>query len=327
MLRNSQLGDVHIAPLTMNVSSVFSVLSRLEPPERQGLTLLDKLRLYDGQMVPHFSRKDVREIQRHHTKEGMSGISPRYVMNRIGAIASTPNITCITPLATLGSLWEGLGENVSYTQTDIPSNVALIENSIIEYNDLAVREIQMSYEESFDQKASELLNGYLSNIRLFLDELAIEGRKRTRSDNERERDMREIERVIGITERNKLDFRREISNYVNAWNKRGLSFEYASETRLKSAIETRLLPTRNQLNKGLTRPRFARQRVEWAQKRSAIANRLVSNSDYCEICANDLIRYVNHILKGRPIIKKPRNEDIEWQWGRFPKVGTIDDNS
>ena len=327
MLRNSQLGDVHIAPLTMNVSSVFSVLSRLEPPEKQGMSLLDKLRLYDGQMVNNFSRKDTREIQRHHPKEGMSGISPRYVMNRIGAIASTPNITCITPLAALGSLWEGLGENVSYTQTDIASDVALIENTIIEYSDLAVKAVQMSYEESFDQKASELLSSYLSNINTFLAELAIEGRKRTRSDNERERDMREIERVIGITERNKLDFRREISNYVNAWNKRGLSFEYDSEARLKSAIETRLLATRNQLNKSLTRPRFARQRVEWAQKRSAIANRLIENSDYCEICANDLIRYVNHILKGRSVIKKPRNEDIEWQWDRFPKAETTNDNS
>ena len=207
------------------------------------------------------------------------------------------------------------------------SNVALIENTIIEYSDLAVREVQMSYEESFDQKASELLSSYLSNINIFIDELAIEGRKRTRSDNERERDMREIERVIGITERNKLDFRREISNYVNAWNKRGLSFEYDSEARLKSAIETRLLATRNQLNKSLTRPRFARQRVEWTQKRSAIANRLIENSDYCEICANDLIRYVNHILKGRSVIKKPRNEDIEWQWDRFPKTETTNANS
>ena len=97
MMKASRMGDVHIAPLTLQAASAFSVLARLEPPDRQGLSLLDKLRLYDGQTVPHYTRQDVREMQRHHPTEGMSGISPRYVMNRIGATASEPNIHCITP--------------------------------------------------------------------------------------------------------------------------------------------------------------------------------------------------------------------------------------
>ena len=75
MMKASHMGDVHIAPLTLRTASAFSVLARLEPPHRQGISLLDKLRLYDGHALPHFSRQDVREMQRHHPTEGMSGIS------------------------------------------------------------------------------------------------------------------------------------------------------------------------------------------------------------------------------------------------------------
>jgi len=324
MLRNSRMEEtVHIAPLTMKSASTFAILSRLEEPDRQGLSLLDKLRLYDGQMVPHYSKQDLREMQRHHVREGMSGISPRYVMNRVGAVASEPNIRCITPLGALGSLWEGLDENVSYDQVDVASKVGLVSDTIKEYNEQAVRDVQMAYEEAFEDKAKELLTSYLDNINTFLVDLGDDNYKRTRADSERERDMREIERVIGVTERNKTDFRSEISNYVDAWKSKGHSFQYDSEARIKAAIEARLFTSRNDLNKGLTRPRFARQRVEWAQRLQSVAGRLVESYGYCNVCAIDIIRYVNHVLKSRPVVKTPRNEGIEWMWGRFPTTSNI----
>ena len=322
MMRASHMGDVHIAPLTLQATSAFSVLARLDPPDRQGISLLDKLRLYDGHTVPHYSKRDVREMQRHHLMEGMSGISPRYVMNRIGAAASEPNIRCITPFGALGSLWEGLDENVSY-EADVATKIALITDTVKVYEDMAVRDVQMANEEAFEDKAQDLLAGYMANLNSYIADISTSDYRPTRGDAERESEMRELERVHGISDRNKDAFRREIHERVAAWQSRGNLFEYDSEPRLKESIEKRLLISRNDLSKSLTRPRFSRQRANWAQRWEGVTSRLIDSYGYCSICANDLIRYVDHILKGRPPIKTPRSEVVEWLWERFPTDDSV----
>ncbi len=320
MLKMSHMGDVHIAPLTLRVASAFAVLARMDPPDRQGMSMLDKLNLYDGQVVPNFSRQTVRDMQRHHPMEGMNGISPRYVMNRIDAVASQPNVPCITPLGALGSLWEGIGENVGY-EADVATKIALITDAVQVYDDLAVHEVRIASEEGFEAKAKDLLTSYVTDISSYLEDISKGRYKPTRADAERERDMREIERVLGVTDRNKDQFRREIQERVAAWQSRGWTFEYDSDPRLKEAIEKRLLITPNDLNKNLTRPRFARQRLDWKQRWKSITSRLINSYGYCNICANDIISYADHILNGHPSIKTPRNESVEWFWERFPQGG------
>ena len=171
MMKTSRMGDVHIAPLTLQAASAFSVLARLDPPDRQGMSQLNKLKLYDGHTVPHFSRQDVREMHRHHPMEGMSGISPRYVMNRIGAAASEPKVRCITPFGALGSLWEGLDENVSY-EADVATRIALVTDTVKVYDDLAVRDVQIASEEAFEAKAKDLLASYLANLNSYIADIS-----------------------------------------------------------------------------------------------------------------------------------------------------------
>ena len=87
---------------------------------------------------------------------------------------------------------------------------------------------------------------------------------------------------------------------------------------MQAAIESRLLTPRRKLDKGLTEPRFARQKVEWTQRRAAIATRLTETYGYCGVCAEDAINYVTHILKNRPVLRTPKSEGIEWQWELHP---------
>ena len=326
MMKASHMGDVHIAPLTLRTASAFSVLARLEPPHRQGISLLDKLRLYDGHALPHFSRQDVREMHRHHPTEGMSGISPRYVMNRIGAAASEPNIRCITPFGALSSLWEGLEENVSY-EADVATKIALITDTVKVYDDMAVRDVQIASAEAFESEAKDLLAAYTANLNSYIADISNSDYRPNRGDAEREREMRDIERVHGINDRTKDTFRREIHELMAAWLNRSRLFEYDSEPRLKGAIEQRLLIPRNDLSKSLTRPRFSRQRVSWTQRWQSVTARLVDSYGYCSVCATDLIKYVDHVLKGRSSIKTPRTEGVEWLWERFPAADTAFGNA
>lgn len=315
----SEEAGVCIAPLTLQVASTFAVLSRLDQPASQGMTLLDKMRLYDGRMVASYTRQDAIEMRRHHADEGMSGISPRYVMNRIAAVASTPDVKCVTPLAVLDSLWEGMSENVSLDQEGKAAFIGLVSDTVSEYNELAVTDVQRAFDESFDETAAILLAGYLKSARAYCS-----GKEPDDDDvGFDERDMQEIERPINVRAKDKKDFREEIDRLAFLYEKRGRKFDYATEPRLKAAIESRLFPSTRELQRALTRPRFARQRAEWSQRRISIVKRLIDKYGYCAVGAEDLLEYVTELLQKKTMFRTPKNEGVEWQWDLYPTKATL----
>ncbi len=309
----SEESGVCIAPLSLQVASTFAVLSRLDPPSRQGMTLLDKMRLYDGRRVGTQTHHDAAELKREHPGEGMRGISPRYVMNRISAVASDPEIKCVTPLAVLNSLWQGISENVSLDEAGKSDSIKLVTDTVSEYNELAISEIQRAYSESFDETAALLLTKYIEDVRMY----------RAMTPDFEERDMQELERTINIRERDKRAFRLEIDRLVTVYERRGRKFDYAAEPRLKAAIEARLFPSERDLRRGLSRPRTSRQRAEWTQRRISIVKRLIEKYDYCSPCAEDLLEYVTRLLQNKTMLKTPKNLDLDWQWELHPTEATL----
>ncbi|PZC45236.1 MAG: serine protein kinase [Chloroflexi bacterium] len=315
MIGQSTVHDVHIAPLTLSVVSIFAILSRLEAPSAQGMSLLDKVKLYDGGQVANFTHKDVVDMQRHHPNEGMGGISPRYILNRIGSIASA-QVPVVTPLAALDSMWNGLKENISLDTSDILTYVDFITETVKEYNRLAIRELQLAFEETFYANANALFENYLNNIEAYC---SADDNGRSPKVFSNERDMQELERAIRITARNKDSFRNEINNTILIWKQNNVDYDYRSEPRLKAAIENRLLPAPRKIEKALSKPRFARQRVEWKSRYDGILNRLVVNFGYTTETGEDLIQYALHTIKNRAVVRTPRNEGVEWLWPLYPQ--------
>ena len=99
---------LHIAPHALRVAAIFAVLSRLEEPKMAGLTLLKKLKLYDGEDVEGFRQKDVKLIQEQTEREGMDGISPRFIINRISTSLIKPETRCINPIDVLRAIKDGI---------------------------------------------------------------------------------------------------------------------------------------------------------------------------------------------------------------------------
>ena len=62
---------------------MWAVLTRLDPPKHASLTLLQKLKLYNGKTLPGFTEDNVIELKRDAVNEGMTGISPRYIQDKI----------------------------------------------------------------------------------------------------------------------------------------------------------------------------------------------------------------------------------------------------
>ena len=59
------------------------MLTRLEDPKKHNLSLLQKMKLYDGKVLPGYTQDTVKELRKESKREGMEGISPRYVQDKI----------------------------------------------------------------------------------------------------------------------------------------------------------------------------------------------------------------------------------------------------
>ena len=317
LLVSSGLDRVHIPPLTLPAVSTFAVLSRLISPTKPTVSIIDKLRAYDGHDVENFSQDDVTKERQSNPTEGMSGISPRAVMNRLSARASTPDVVCLSPLNALDSIWHGRSESVSLTEEDSASFISYLREAVEDYNDQAVHDVQKAFAERFELTAAELMSDYLADVAaaLSLD-------SPNRVPRESERNMREMERQVGVSERAKGSFRREIYAFFEDLKARDVEFDYTTERRIRAAVEKRLFPDRKALRNELEEPRASSRLAEWRRRRASIHRRLVRTYGYCEVCANDLVEYVVFLLKGNAAFRVTHN-DIEWRWPLNPESGPI----
>ena len=60
----------HIAPHTLHLAALWAVLTRLEIPKKTNLTLLQKLKLYDGKRVTGYTSESIKELKREAKREG-----------------------------------------------------------------------------------------------------------------------------------------------------------------------------------------------------------------------------------------------------------------
>ncbi|MGH2543966.1 MAG: hypothetical protein ACRDIB_14285, partial [Ardenticatenaceae bacterium] len=314
MLKTSGLESVHIPPLALPAASKLAVLTRLEPPVKKGAALMDKLRAYDWQRVETYSQDDIEQERLCCPEEGMSGISPRYIINRLISAASGYDARCVTPLKALDSIWRGLNEDGTLEKAQAERHIAFIKDVVDDYNQRAIETVQKASVDAYERTASEVLAKYLADIGEFVI---------GQSSPESEREMREVEKFAGVSEKRKVDFRREMHMQFEEMKRSGLRFDYTSEPRLKEAIEKRLLPDFRTLRKDLSAPKSASIVADWRKRRGAAHHRLVSYYHYCPQCAEDIVEYVLRLLRGKRDWQgalKVRGSDIEWLWELDPKL-------
>ncbi|TMC19277.1 MAG: PrkA family serine protein kinase [Chloroflexi bacterium] len=294
LLKQSALQNVHIAPYTLRVASVFAVLTRLEPSKKAGMSLMKKLRLYDGEDIEDFKQKDIKELQEEAVREGMDGISPRYVINRLSNALIKQNVTCINPIDALRALRDGLDQHTSITREERERYLNFISDARKEYDQMASKEVQRAFVYSYEESARTLLNNYLDNVEAYCNKTKL---RDPITDEELEPDeqlMRSIEEQIGITENAKRSFREEILIRISSLARKGMTFDYTSHERLKEAIEKKLFADLRDVVKITTSARTPDK--EQLRKINEVVNRLMTEHGYCHVCANEILRYTGSLL-------------------------------
>ncbi|MBI3327552.1 MAG: protein prkA [Nitrospinae bacterium] len=294
LLKQANIGTIHIAPHALEVAAMFAVLSRLEEPKMAGLTLIKKLRLYDGQEVEGFRQKDVKLIKAQTEREGMDGISPRFVINRVSSSLIRPNTRCINPIDVLRAIKDGFDTHGSFKREDREKFDNLIADVRREYDEIAKTDVQKAFFVSFEQEALTLLDNYLDHVEAYLDDKKIIDPITEEERDPDEKLMRSIEEKVKVPESGKDAFRNEIFRKVAMAQRRGERFDYTTHEKLKEAIEKQLFEERRDTIKLTVSTR--NPDPDQLRKINEVIDALVRKEGFCTECANELLKYVSSLL-------------------------------
>ncbi|HXK18793.1 MAG TPA: serine protein kinase, partial [Polyangiaceae bacterium] len=286
----------HIAPHTLEVASMWAVLSRLEEPKKHNLHLLQKMKLYDGKVLPGYTQDTVKELRKESKREGMEGISPRYVQDKISnALVSDSGEGTINPFMVLNELEKGLSHHSLITSEDGKKRYRdLIGVVKREYEEIVKNEVQRAI--SADEEAiSKLAANYIDNIKAYTLREKVKNKYTGQDEDSDERLMRSIEEKIDIPENRKDDFRREIMNFIGAKAVEGKKFDWQTNERLRRALELKLFEDQKDSIKLKTLVSAVVDR-ETQEKIDIIKARLIRYFGYNEVSATDVLNYVASIF-------------------------------
>jgi len=293
---NSERVHKHIAPHTIEMAAMWAVLTRLEEPKNAGLTLLQKLKLYNGKSLPGFTEENVKELRDEAVNEGMQGISPRYVQDKISnALVAHPEATCINPFMVMNELEAGLKHHSLITHDETRQRYRELLGVVKEeYENIVKNEVQRAIAADEDALA-RLCANYIDNVKAYTQREKVKNKYTGQYEEPDERLMRSIEEKIDIPDSRKDDFRREIMNYIGALSIDGRKFDYKTNERLHRALELKLFEDQKDTIK-LTSLVSNVVDVDTQAKIDVVKTRLIRDFGYNEESATDVLNYVASIF-------------------------------
>lgn len=293
-----RIRGISIAPHTIEVAAMWAVLTRLEKPKKANLTRLQKMKLYDGKTLPNYTEDNIKELRKDTIREGLEGISPRYIQDKISnsLIQSQQNNRgSVNPFMVLNELESGLKHHSLLSNEELKKEYReLIDVVRKEYEEMIKSEVQRAI--SADEGAlARLCGNYIDNVKAYTQRERVKNPFTGRDEEPNERLMRAVEEKIDIPESRKDDFRREIMNYIGANALEGKKFDYKMNERLHKALELKLFEDQKDSIK-LTSLVTSEVDKETQEKIDIVKGRLIKDFGYDEISATDVLQYVASIF-------------------------------
>ena len=294
---------MHIAPHTLDMASMWAILTRLEEPKKADLTRLQKLKLYNGKTLPGYNEDNVKELRKEANREGLDGISPRYIQDKISnALVKNSHAGCLNPFMVFNELESGLKHHgLISSQDQLDHFREMLAVARQEYEDIIKNDVQKAI--SVDEQAIETLcANYIDNIKAYTQKEKLRNKYSGKLEDADERFMRSIEEKVDIAESIKDDFRREIMNFIGALAIEGKQFDYRMNETLQKALELKLFEDQKDSIK-LTTIISNVVDKQTQEKIDVVKTRLIKNFGYCDICATDTLNYVSSIFAKGDSIK------------------------
>lgn len=294
---STKIRSVSIAPHTIEMASMWAILTRLEKPKKADLSRLQKLKLYNGKNLANYTEDNIRELKLDVDREGLSGISPRYIQDKLSNSiikAQQKNKGSVNPFLVFQELEQGLVHNSSINEDSRKDYIELLDVVKKEYEEVIKSEVQRAI--SSDESAlSRLCSNYIDSIKAYTQKEKIKNPFTGQDEPPNENLMRSIEEKIEIPESRKDDFRREIMNYIGALAIDNKKFNYKMNERLHRALELKLFEDQKDTIK-LTSLVSSVIDKDTQEKIEIVKSRLIKDFGYDEISAADVLHYVASIF-------------------------------
>jgi serine protein kinase len=285
----------HVAPHTLEIASMFAILSRLEPTSK--CDLMTKLKLYNGEEVVEKGKTkkiDVQELRDDTKREGMSGISTRFIMKALdNALSDNVIGNCINPISVREAL-------INMTkEADLPDDTRKQYLDFLqdilhkEYLDVLEKEITKAFVYSYQEQAESLFQNYLDHAEAYVNKTKVKDRNTKEELHADEGFLKSIEEQIAIIGSAAEGFRQEVIAYLWAATRRGERISFRSYEPIKEAIEKKLMTSVRDISRIITKARTRDE--EQTEKYTAMVNSLLENG-YCPSCVDVVLKYAANNL-------------------------------
>jgi serine protein kinase len=287
--------DVHLDPHVLDLASVFAILTRLSKPEREGLDLAKKLRLYSGESVEGVPESEAARMRADNSDEGLTGVSPRFVINALSNAITRGNTHSLTSMELLLALKDSIDSDARMESKHKKLWIDHLVTARKEfYNRWVKEDVHRAMFASFEAEAQQLLEKYLDEVEASLDHRQVTDPITGETRPADERFLRQVEEKIKVSDSGKLSFRQEVVRKAMVAFKAGEKFHLASHARMREAIEQYLFEERRDVLRLVTST--ARPDEEARQKISVVQERLIKEYGYDEHSAKEALSYVTTLL-------------------------------
>ena len=294
MIRKSDF-RFHLAPHTIKVAAMFSVMSRLKPSQK--CDLLTKMKIYDGQEILEKGRTkkvDIKDLRDEAKQEGMSGISTRFITKSIDSALTDSDKGFITPMRVIETLIKQVKEQI-VDEEDKKRYLEILQKTIREeYLKILEGEIAKAFVTAYEEQAQSLFDNYLDNAEAFTTRQKMKDRVTSEDREPDEKFMKAIEEQIGITGSAKDGFRADVTAFMFAKVRRGTKVDYKSYEPLREAIESYLISSVKDMARIVTKSKSRDN--EQQKKYSEMVETMVRDYGYTAESAEEIITFAANNL-------------------------------
>ena len=287
--------NIHIAPHTLRIASMFSVMSRLKDSNK--CDLLTKMKIYNGEKViekGRIKRIDINDLRDETKNEGMAGISTRFIAKAIDNALTDSENNVITPVSVMESLTKMVKEQI--IDEEFKQHCLEIIQKIVreEYLSILENEIAKAFVSAYEEQAQSLFDNYLDNAEAYVNRQKLKD-KITKEDRDPDENfMKSIEEQIGISGSAKDGFRSDVTAYMFAKMRRKEIIDHTSYEPLKEAIESYLISSVKDMARIVTKSKTRDD--EQQKKHSDMVQTMIDEYDYTAESAEEVLAYAANNL-------------------------------
>jgi len=287
--------DGHIAPHTLEIASMFAVLSRLHLSNK--VDALTKMKLYDGKDIiekGQVKKIDINDLREEARDEGMTGISTRFIMKAIDSALSDSDKNMVTPISIRDALIKQVKDQI-VVEDDRNRYLDFLGKTLHdEYLNILEKEITKAFVSAYDEQAEALFNNYLDHAEAYVNMTNVKDEVTNEEIAPDEKFMASIEEQIGITGTSKENFRVDITAFMFSKLRRGEKVDWKSYAPLKEAIESKLTSSVKQISRIVTKSKSRDKKQQG--KYNEMVKTLIEEYGYDENSAEEVIKFAANNL-------------------------------